>query len=253
VSASAPVSVLLVDDQPLVRAGFRLILESAPTLSVVGEASDGREAVRAAKSLLPDVVLMDVRMPGLDGIGATREILEWARPLGHSVRILTLTTFDLDEYVVGALRAGASGFLLKDVPPAELVSAVEVVAEGSSVISPSVLTRLLDHFAPLLPSTEAEPEPVEDTLTTREHQVLKLIAKGWSNSEIAEHLVVGGTTVKSHVGSILTKLGLRDRVQAVVHAYETGLVRPGQDAEPDTGASGRRNGFGNSGTTDSQV
>ena len=241
-ATSRPVSVLLADDQPLVRAGFRMILESAPHLSVVGEASDGREAVRAARSLLPDVVLMDVRMPGLDGIEATREIVEWARPLGHRVRVLALTTFDLDEYVVGVLRAGASGFLLKDAPPAELVSAVEVVAEGSSVISPSVLNRLLDRFASLLPSPEPEPEQVEDTLTARERQVLRLIAKGWSNGEIAAHLVVGETTVKSHVGSILTKLGLRDRVQAVVHAYETGVVRPGQNEEAAEAEGGEQAG-----------
>ncbi|MBE1458836.1 DNA-binding NarL/FixJ family response regulator [Nocardiopsis terrae] len=228
-----PVSVLLVDDQPLVRAGFRLILESAPNVSVVGEASDGREAVREVRGLLPDVVLMDIRMPGVDGIQATRQIVEWARPLGHRVRVLALTTFDLDEYVIGVLRAGASGFLLKDVPPAELVSAVELVAGGASVISPTVLNRLLDRFAPLLPSPEAGPEPSADTLTVRERQVLRLAAKGWSNGEIAAHLVLGEATVKSHVGSILTKLGLRDRVQAVVHAYETGLVRPGQDDHPN--------------------
>ncbi len=248
-TAPRPVSVLLVDDQPLVRAGFRMILESAPHLSVVGEASDGREAVREARSLLPDVVLMDVRMPGMGGIEAARDIVEWARPLGHRVRVLALTTFDLDEYVVGVLRAGASGFLLKDTPPAELVSAVEVVAEGASVISPSVLNRLLDRFASMVPSTDAGPEPVEDALTVRERQVLGLIAKGWSNGEIASHLVVGETTVKSHVGSILTKLGLRDRVQAVVYAYETGVVRPGQDAEQTQERAGERAGahdrFGN--------
>jgi DNA-binding NarL/FixJ family response regulator len=242
VSASAPVSVLLADDQPLVRAGFRMILESATNVSVVGEASDGREAVRAARSLLPDVVLMDIRMPGMDGIQATREIVGWARPLGHRVRILALTTFDLDEYVVGALRAGASGFLLKDVPPTELVSAVEVVAGGASVVSPAVLNRLLDRFASLLPAPWDEPEQAEDTLTVRERQVLSLIARGWSNGEIASHLVVGETTVKSHVGSVLTKLGLRDRVQAVVHAYETGLVRPGQKEERDEDHGHEQNG-----------
>ncbi|WP_017569678.1 response regulator [Nocardiopsis halotolerans] len=226
------VSVLLVDDQPLVRAGFRMILESAPHLSVVGEASDGREAVRAARSLLPDVVLMDVRMPGMDGIEATRQIVSWARSLDHQVRVLALTTFDLDEYAVEVLRAGASGFLLKDAPPAELLSAVDVVADGAAAISPQVLRRLLDRFAPLLPSTAPETEATEDPLTAREHEVLRLLARGWSNAEIAAHLVLGETTVKSHVGSILTKLGLRDRVQAVVHAYEHGLVRPG---EHDTG------------------
>ncbi|MFC9087404.1 response regulator [Nocardiopsis dassonvillei] len=223
-----PVSVLLVDDQPLVRAGFRMILESAPHLSVVGEASDGREAVRATRSLLPDVVLMDVRMPGMDGIEATRQIVSWARPLGHRVRVLALTTFDLDEYAVEVLRAGASGFLLKDAPPAELVSAVEVVADGAAAVSPTVLNRLLDRFAPLLPSASPGTAPAEDTLTTREHEVLRLLARGWSNAEIATHLVLGETTVKSHVGNILTKLELRDRVQAVVYAYEHGLVRPGE-------------------------
>ena len=239
---SAPVSVLLADDQPLVRTGFRMILESVPRLSVVGEASDGREAVRAARSLLPDVVLMDVRMPGMDGIEATREIVGWARPLGHRVRVLALTTFDLDEYVVGALRAGASGFLLKDTPPAELLSAVRVIAEGSSVVSPAVLNRLLDRFATLLPLPDDVPVPPEDTLTAREREVLRLVARGWSNGEIAAHLVLGETTVKSHVGSILTKLGLRDRVQAVVHAYETGLVRPGHPDGTGEGAEGGRHG-----------
>ncbi|WP_017586918.1 response regulator [Nocardiopsis ganjiahuensis] len=241
-AASRPVSVLLADDQPLVRAGFRMILESAPHLSVVGEVSDGRQAARAVRSLLPDVVLMDVRMPGMDGVEATREIVGWARPLGHRVRVLALTTFDLDEYAVGMLRAGAAGFLLKDTPPAELVSAVEVVAGGSSVISPAVLNRLLDRFASLLPSPGPDPEQVEDTLTARERQVLRLIAKGWSNGEIAAHLVVGETTVKSHVGSILTKLGLRDRVQAVVHAYETGVVRPGQGGKQGGKEAEGRNG-----------
>lgn len=223
-----PVSVLLVDDQPLVRAGFRLILETAPHLSVVGEASDGREAVRAVRSLLPDVVLMDVRMAGMDGIEATRQILAWARPLGHQVRVLALTTFDLDEYAVEVLRAGATGFLLKDAPPAELVSAVGTVASGAAIISPPVLRRLLDRFAPLLPAAPLGAGSAEHPLTARERQVLGLLARGWSNAEIAAHLVLGETTVKSHVGSILTKLELRDRVQAVVYAYEHGLVRPGQ-------------------------
>ncbi|NYH54688.1 MULTISPECIES: response regulator [Nocardiopsis] len=230
-----PVSVLLVDDQPLVRAGFRMILESDPHLSVVGEASDGREAVRAVRSLLPDVVLMDVRMAGMDGIEATRQIVSWARSLDHRVRVLALTTFDLDEYAVEVLRAGATGFLLKDAPPAELVSAVGVVADGSAIVSPPVLRRLLDRFAPLLPAASSGSGDGEDPLTAREHEVLRLLARGWSNAEIAAHLVLGETTVKSHVGSILTKLGLRDRVQAVVYAYEHGLVRPGQldeDAGP---------------------
>ncbi len=223
-----PVSVLLVDDQPLVRAGFRMILEAAPHLSVVGEASDGREAVEAARRLLPDVVLMDVRMPGMDGVEATRRIVERSRSLDQSVRVLVLTTFDLDEYAVGTLRAGAHGFLLKDSPPEELVAAVETVASGGAVVTPQVLERLLARFAPLLPAAADPQDPPADPLTEREREVLRLVARGWSNSEIAAHLVVGETTVKSHVGRILTKLGLRDRVQAVVHAYENGLVRRGE-------------------------
>ncbi|WP_436889902.1 response regulator [Nocardiopsis dassonvillei] len=223
-----PVSVLLVDDQPLVRAGFRMILEAAPDLSVVGEASDGREAVEAARRLLPDVVLMDVRMPGMDGVEATRRIVERSRALDQAVRVLVLTTFDLDEYAVGTLRAGAHGFLLKDSPPEELVAAVETVASGGAVVTPQVLERLLARFAPLLPDVEGAGETAADPLTEREREVLRLVARGWSNSEIAAHLVVGESTVKSHVGRILTKLGLRDRVQAVVHAYESGLVRPGE-------------------------
>ncbi|OLT29273.1 DNA-binding response regulator [Nocardiopsis sp. CNR-923] len=223
-----PVSVLLVDDQPLVRAGFRMILEAADRLSVVGEAADGREAVDAARRLLPDVVLMDVRMPGMDGVEATGRITRWAAGLGHDIRVLALTTFDLDEYVTGVLRAGAVGFLLKDAPPADLVASVEVVADGGAVIAPAVLDRLLRRWAPRLP---ADPAP-DGPLTARENEVLRLVARGWSNAEIAAHLVLGETTVKSHVGRVLTKLGLRDRVQAVVHAYETGLVRPGDRADP---------------------
>ncbi len=210
-----------------------MILESFSHLSVVGEASDGREAVRAVRGLLPDVVLMDLHMPGTDGVQATREILTWARSLDHHVRVLALTTFDQDEYAIEALRAGASGFLLKDIPPGELVAAIDMVADGSAVISPTVLGRLLDHFVPLLP--EPAPEAAQDPLSDREREVLRLVARGWSNSEIAAHLVLGETTVKSHVGNILTKLGLRDRVQAVVYAYENGLVRPGRNP-PGAGA-----------------
>ncbi|RKS09526.1 LuxR family two component transcriptional regulator [Nocardiopsis sp. Huas11] len=224
-----PVSVLLVDDQPLVRAGFRLILESAPHLSVVGEASDGDQAVHAARSLLPDVVLMDLRMNGTGGVEATRRITDWAREGGHRVHVLALTTFDLDEYATEVLRAGATGFLLKDAPPTELIAAVETVADGAAVIAPGVLRRLLDRYAPLLPAqAPAAPAP-PDPLTDREREVLRLVAHGWSNSEIADHLVLGETTVKSHLGRVLAKLGLRDRVQAVVYAYETGLVRPGEE------------------------
>jgi len=224
-----PVSVLLVDDQPLVRAGFRMILETSPGLSVVGEASDGREAVRSAQSLLPDVVLMDIRMPGTDGAEATRQILSWASSLQHRIQVLAVTTFDLDEYVHNMLRAGAAGFLLKDTPPDELVAAVHTVAAGGAAVSPQVLRRLLRQFGSLLPSsTGPEEEADPDPLTARERQVLRLLARGWSNPAIAAHLYLGEPTVKSHVGHILNKLGLRDRVQAVVHAYESGLVRPGE-------------------------
>lgn len=224
-----PVSVLLVDDQPLVRAGFRMILEASPELSVVGEASDGREAVRSARSLLPDVVLMDIRVPGIDGVEATRQILSWAVSFGHRIQVLAVTTFDLDQYLHSVLRAGAMGFLLKDTPPDELVAAVHTVAGGGAVVSPQALRRLLTKFGPLLPSSAGpEEETGSDPLTTRERQVLRLLARGWSNAEIAAHLYLGETTVKSHVGHILNKLGLRDRVQAVVHAYESGLVRPGE-------------------------
>lgn len=222
-----PVSVLLVDDQPLVRAGFRLILESAPGLSVVGEAADGRQAVRAARSLAPDVVVMDVRMPGSDGIEATRQILSWSRSSGHSVQVLALTTFNLDEYASGMLHAGATGFLLKDAPPEDLVSAVEVVAQGGAVIAPPVLRRLLDHLSPLLPSGAPEPPTRPDPLTDREREVLRLMARGLTNAEIAAHLYLGEATVKSHVGRVLAKMHLRDRVEAVVYAYESGLVSPG--------------------------
>ncbi|HVU76415.1 MAG TPA: response regulator transcription factor [Gaiellaceae bacterium] len=217
-------AILVADDQELVRTGFRVVLQSEPGLEVVGEAADGAEAVDLAAALRPDVVLMDVRMPVLDGIEATRRIRaavgEDARP-----RVLVMTTFDLDEHVYGALRAGASGFLLKDVRAAQLVEAVRTVAAGDALISPSVTKRLVAEFA-------ARPLPAErpaglDELTPRELEVLRLIARGLSNGEIAAHLVVGEATVKTHVTRILMKLDLRDRVQAVVLAYETGLVRPG--------------------------
>ncbi|GAA3721387.1 DNA-binding NarL/FixJ family response regulator [Spinactinospora alkalitolerans] len=225
------VRVLLVDDQPLLRTGFRLILESEPEVSVVGEAADGHDALATTRRLLPDVVLMDIRMPGKDGIDATREILAWASGAGQRVRVLVLTTFDLDEYVVEALRAGASGFLLKDVPPDELVSAIRVVADGAAIVAPTVTRRLLDRFAAKLPSTRRAPEPGLQRLTEREREVLRLLARGMSNAEIARHLVVSETTVKTHVGNVLTKLDLRDRVQAVVYAYETGIVHPGEADE----------------------
>ncbi|GAB3482155.1 response regulator [Nocardiopsis coralliicola] len=226
-----PIRVLLVDDQPLLRTGFRLILESEDDLAVVGEASDGRSAAASAKRLLPDVVLMDIRMPGADGIEATRSILDWAGTSGHRMRVLVLTTFDLDEYVVEALRAGASGFLLKDVPPDELANAIRVVADGAAIVAPTVTRRLLDRFAAHLPSARETADSGLDRLTEREQEVLRHLARGRSNAEIAERLVVSETTVKTHVGNVLTKLGLRDRVQAVVYAYETGVVRPGQDTD----------------------
>ncbi|WP_106582953.1 response regulator [Murinocardiopsis flavida] len=222
------IRVLLVDDQPLLRTGFRLILESEPEISVVGEAADGNDALSATRRLLPDVVLMDIRMPGRDGIDATRDILSWAGGAGQQVRVLVLTTFDLDEYVVEALRAGASGFLLKDVPPDELVAAIRVVADGAAIVAPTITRRLLDRYAAKLPSARVREAPRLDHLTDREREVLRLLARGMSNAEISRHLVVSETTVKTHVGNVLTKLGLRDRVQAVVYAYETGVIQPGE-------------------------
>jgi DNA-binding NarL/FixJ family response regulator len=220
-------SVLLADDQALLRVGFRMVLESQDDLSVAGEAADGEEAVRLTAELEPDVVLMDVRMPGMDGIEATRRIVT----SGSRSRVLVLTTFDLDEYAFAALRAGASGFLLKDVPPADLLTGIRAVAAGDAVVAPSVTRRLLDSFAHKLPLPV--PERSERTaplagLTARELEVLGELALGHSNSEIAAKLVLSEATVKSHVGHILAKLGLRDRVQVVVFAYEVGLVRPAQ-------------------------
>jgi DNA-binding NarL/FixJ family response regulator len=217
------VRVLLVDDQALVRSGFRMILEARPEIEVVGEAEDGFEAFEATRRLLPDVILMDIRMPNLDGVEATRRLV--AR--GIESRILILTTFDLDEYVYEAIRAGASGFLLKDVRPQELVDAIHVVAKGDALLAPSITRRLLDRFAEQAPQDDPKPPPQLESLTERELEVLKLVAKGWSNSELAEKLFLSETTVKTHVSSVLRKLGLRDRVQAVVMAYEAGLVRPG--------------------------
>jgi DNA-binding NarL/FixJ family response regulator len=218
-----PVRILLVDDQPLLRTGFRMVLGAEDDLHIVGEAGDGADAVDLARRLLPDVVLMDIRMPRMDGVAATRAILEARLP----VRVLILTTFDLDEYVVGALRAGASGFLAKDVPAEDLVSAIRTVAAGDAVVAPRILRRLLDRFADSLPDPSAAPPRSLNVLTDREREVLVHVARGLSNSEIADALSVSETTIKTHVGHVLTKLGLRDRVQAVVLAYETGLVRPG--------------------------
>lgn len=217
------IRVLLVDDQALVRAGFRMILERQTDIEVVGEAVDGEDALRQVGELAPDVVLMDVRMPRLDGIEATRQIT--ALPVPHPA-VLVLTTFDLDEYVYEALRAGAAGFLLKDCTAAELVQAVRVVAGGEALLAPSVTRRLIDEFArrPRPRAFEASSGP--DPLTGREHEVLTLIARRLSNAEIAAELTLSEPTVKSHVGYILAKLDLRNRVQAVVYAYERGLVTP---------------------------
>jgi DNA-binding NarL/FixJ family response regulator len=219
------IRVLLVDDQPLLRTGFKMILETEPDLEVVGEAGDGEVAVSQARVLRPDVVLMDIRMPRTDGVEATRRIVA-ARDGEGPPRVLVLTTYDLDEYVVEALRVGASGFLLKDTPAEQLVDAVRVVAGGDAVVAPSVTKRLLDRFAQHLPTAGHDAPPQVPALTERERDVLMLVARGLSNSEIASHLVVGETTVKTHVSNVLAKLGLRDRVQAVVYAYENGLISP---------------------------
>jgi DNA-binding NarL/FixJ family response regulator len=220
------VRVLIVDDQPLLRAGFRMILSAEPDIDVVGEAGDGQSALDAVPTLRPDVVLMDIRMPEMDGVEATRRILALA--LEPAPRVLILTTFDLDEYIVEALRAGAAGFLLKDTPTDDLIRAIHVVAVGDALISPSVTRRLLDRFARSLPPVEQRLPLALRELTEREREVLQLVAHGLSNGEIADRLVLGEATVKTHVSHVLAKLGLRDRVQAVVVAYELGLVRPGE-------------------------
>jgi DNA-binding NarL/FixJ family response regulator len=217
--------VLLADDQELMRMAFRMVIDTQPDIEIVGEAANGREAVQAARRLAPDVVLMDVRMPEMDGVQATRTILE----AQSGTRIIILTTFDLDEYVYAALRAGASGFLLKDTPPADLLAAIRVVASGDAIVAPSVTRRLLAAFAHRLPvpghPDRSQYERLEQ-LTAREREVLIQVAGSLSNAEIAERLVLSEATVKSHVGRILSKLGLRDRVQIVVFAYETGLITP---------------------------
>ena len=216
------IKVLLVDDQPLLRTGFRMILSAESDLTVVGEAGDGASAVELARRLRPDVVLMDIRMPVMDGIQATRAL---AGPgVEDPIKVLILTTFGLDEYVVESLRAGASGFLLKDAPPEDLVEAIKIVAGGDALLSPSITRRLLDRVASRLPSASETTIPALAELTDREMEVLKLLARGLSNAEIAEKLVVSETTVKTHVSRVLAKLDLRDRVQAVILAYETGLV-----------------------------
>ena len=222
---TAPIRVLLVDDQELVRTGFRMILDGQAEIEVVGEAADGKAGVKAARHLRPDVVVMDIRMPVLDGIEATRRIVRDG--VAPEARVLVLTTFDADENVVEALRAGASGFLLKDVTPADFVVAIKTIAAGDALLAPTVTRRLLDRFADRLPPVNDERSIALRDLTEREVEVLKLVARGLSNREIADHLVLAEPTVKTHVSHVLDKLDLRDRAQAVVVAYEAGLIRPG--------------------------
>ena len=218
------IRVMLVDDQVLLRTGFRMVLAAQPDMEVVAEAGHGVEALQVLAATAVDVVLMDVRMPKLDGVETTRRICQGENP----PKVLILTTFDLDEYAFSGLKAGASGFMLKDVPPGELLTAIRSVHSGDAVVAPSTTRRLLDRFAPMLPSAGKEPQHKElERLTEREREVMILVAQGLSNGEIAAHLVLSEATVKTHVGRILTKLGLRDRVQVVVLAYETGLVRAG--------------------------
>jgi DNA-binding NarL/FixJ family response regulator len=223
--------VLIADDQALVRSGFRLVVETRDDLEVVGEAENGVEAVRLTGELEPDVILMDIRMPEVDGIEATRQIVA----SGSAARILVLTTFDVDEYVYAAIRAGASGFLLKDVRPTDLVDAIRLVASGNALLGPTVTERLLERFADGGGNSEAVDAVA--ALTVREREILRLLAGGLSNAELAELLVVGETTVKTHVSSVLRKLGVRDRVQAVIVAYDAGLVRPGERATSASGPS----------------
>ncbi|MGH9088495.1 MAG: response regulator [Acidimicrobiales bacterium] len=218
------IGVLVVDDQTLVRAGFRVLLESSPDLAVVGEAADGAEAVEVARRTRPGVVLMDVRMPGMDGIEATRRILE--APEGEGTRVIILTTFDLDEYVYAALRAGASGFLLKDTPPEDLLDAVRIVADGDALLAPSVTRTLIAEFAARA-APSSRPTAGLDQVTQREREVLCLVARGRSNPEIADELHMSAATAKTHVSRLLAKLGARDRAQLVMIAYESGTVVPG--------------------------
>ena len=215
------ISIVLVDDQELLRVGFRMVLDSQPDLDVVAEAGDGAVAVKLVAEHVPDIVLMDVRMPEMDGVEATRRIAA----AGSPSRVIILTTFDLDEYVYEALRAGASGFLLKDAPPEQMIDAVHAVARGDALIAPSVTRRLLTEFVQRPQPADASPRLAG--LTERERDVLLRLGRGMSNSEIAAELFLGEATIKTHVGNVLAKLGLRDRVQAVVFAYENGLVRPG--------------------------
>jgi DNA-binding NarL/FixJ family response regulator len=220
------IRVLICDDQALVRGGFRAILDARAEIEVVGEAGNGAQAVALAQRRQPDVILMDIRMPELDGIEATRKLVAG----GSSARIIVLTTFDLDEYVHAAIRAGASGFLLKDVTPAKLVEAIGVVAQGDALLAPSVTRRLLERFATTLPVGDQSSEALAE-LTAREIEVLRLVAGGLSNAEIAAELIVSEATVKTHISSVLRKLGLRDRVQAVIVAFETGLVSLGPQSQ----------------------
>ncbi|MBA6439722.1 response regulator [Streptomyces sp. GMR22] len=225
------IRVMLVDDQVLLRTGFRMVLAAQPDMEVVAEAGDGVEALQVLRSTEVDVVLMDVRMPKLDGVETTRRICE----RDGAPKVIILTTFDLDEYAFSALKAGAGGFMLKDVPPAELLGAIRAVHSGDAVVAPSTTRRLLDRFAPMLPGSGASggrARPELDRLTDREREVVLLVAQGLSNGEIAARLVLSEATVKTHVGRILTKLELRDRVQVVVMAYETGLVRAGGPTGP---------------------
>jgi DNA-binding NarL/FixJ family response regulator len=218
------IRVVLADDQAMVRAGFRLILESEPDIEVVGEAEDGAAAVAAVRALRPDVVLMDIQMPGMDGLAATRKINDPSSDLAS--RVLILTTFERDEYVFASLRAGASGFLLKNAPPEHLIEAVQVVAAGNALLAPSVTRRIIEEFVKR-PAPPVRAEELE-RLTERELEILRLLAQGLTNAEIADRLYVGDATVKTHVSHVLAKLGLRDRVQAVIFAYESGFVQPGE-------------------------
>ncbi len=230
--SESPLAVLIVDDQALVRAGFRMILEAQPDIRVVGEASDGESAIGLARRLGPDVVLMDVRMAGLDGLEATRRILE--NRTARSPRVIILTTFDLDEYVYAALQSGASGFLLKDVTPEQLVAAVRTVSVGDALLAPTITRRLVERYARPRPSSAGDAAALA-TLTAREREVFGLLARGMSNAEIADTLVVGEATVKSHVAAVLSKLDLGNRAQAVVLAYESGVIRAAAPTETAPG------------------
>jgi len=229
---SGRIRIVIADDQPLVRAGLKMMLEVEPDIEIAGEAADGDEAIRVVRDLAPDVVLMDVRMPRRDGISATRLLLDGR--LSSPPKVLILTTFDLDEYVYEALRAGASGFVLKDLSPEQLVEAIRVVAGGEALLAPTVTRRLIEEFARHAPAP-VPPKAFEE-LTPREIEVFGLIARGMSNAEIAESLVVSDATIKTHVARVLMKLGLRDRIQAVVLAYETGIITPGEGGPANAAA-----------------